>query len=287
MAASSRYTCLSAPASRRGGSSCGATLVEYVLVVPLLVLLLFAIIQLAHYWAVQGLINQGAQRGVSLAIRIADIEHDDPSDHQSYEKFRRAREKVLAEAESLPLAAFVRDYRDSPSAVHFIGFRNPAANAALLRPGECVRDNVDALHCHPTLCPASGECTSGAERRASGDSMAELLMKHPMVVVMPVHYRPFFSIPGMSRLNPSGVAAGYQEASKTGAFPMPADVELPPGSNDPDPVVTPVQTPQQPTPTPEPTPACPGDGSSLGCQFPTCPVCVNGVWDHCERCSGE
>ena len=116
----------------------------------------------------QGLINQGAQRGVNLAIRIPDMEYEltdsNPDTVANYERFLQARqnivgnpsaaEPVVGEAVSLPLTAFVRGF-DSPSALaHFVGFDNypgpngtsSTVNAVLLRPGECQNDNNGVQH---------------------------------------------------------------------------------------------------------------------------------------------
>lgn len=280
----------------QGARTTGATLIEYAIVLPLLLALIFVIIELARYWAVQGLINQGAQRGVSLAIRISNLEYESTDSTAEYRDFAEAYGKITAEAEALPKAAFVRNFDATSSSAFFVGFAadqapdGQARNTALLRPGECKTDRDGVLHCHPTLCPQTDPCNSGAARRTPGSRMVNLLREHPVVLIAPVRFRPIVSLPLWGDLHPVGLAAGYRENFKTGAFPIPESAPppaptatpTPPGPDyTPPPTVTPGPT-RTPRPSPTPTAVCEPPWPSC---VPQCPYCTHGGWI-CGVCGG-
>jgi len=295
-------------------------MLEAILVIPLLFALIFVIIDLSRYWGVQGVVNQGAQRGLDLAIKTSNLDFPLNSTDPS---FIKARCDVIQQAEKIARGTFVGDWSETSKSAHFVGFDNlpPCAggstpitvNAILLRPGECRtaravpdRGIAATLYCHPTVCPPVGQnCNSGARRWSSSDSMANLLKSEPLVVIMPATFKALLPIPALSSVQAMGKAAGYKEIFSSGAYPIPPDVPpatstptraptatatFPPGYTPP-PTSTPRPT-STPTRTPLPTPACNPSCSSASvlnnCVINhdmSCAVCQNGTCVCTNDCS--
>lgn len=287
----------------------GATMLECAMILPLLLVLIFIILELSRYWAVQGLINQGAQRGLNLAVKVVNLqfEYDNSSSEawQNYQNFLKVRQTVIEEAESLPSAAFVKGH-DSTGAARFVGFEgypvpngSATVNAALLRPGECVDDQLGVRHCHPTLCPPnepdSPSCPASTRRRVGGTSMETLLETYPVVIVMPVEFKSLVPLPMFRVFHPAGMAAGYREIARTGAYPPPEDGDpqfVPPTATptDPDGDDDDDDDDDDPPVTPEPDCVLPWpDALEDYCEAhgDECPDCVAGAWSGCTTCGGE
>ena len=248
-------------------------MVEMAIAIPLVFAIMYVVIDLARYWAVQGVLSQGAQQGVNLAIKIPNLEIDNENDSD----FLQARMRIICgddldcrtdpskrngDAVRIPLSTLVANWDDTNAAVRFVGFPDydlatgvrHTVNAIVLRPGDpCVADRDGVLHCHPTVCPRSTSepCAPTARRRQSGESMTALMRSEPIVVEMPAKFKTMLPIPLLGVYSMRGVSAGYREIISSGAYPIPAG-EVPTLGNTPTPTPTPTE-PSGPTNTPAPT----------------------------------
>ncbi|MBX7137790.1 MAG: pilus assembly protein [Oligoflexia bacterium] len=279
----------------------GVSTVETAFVLPLLLALVFVIIDLSRYFGVQGVSSQGAQRGIDLAIKTVNLEGSstDPD-------FVRARTRVIEEAAKLPAASLVRNWTALGSGARFVGFSGYSVKhsetsavvqedvaAILLRPGdECVSDKAGTLHCHPTVCPpANAACLAlhpGARAMTASDTIENLLQSDPLVIEMPVVYRSLLPLPGLGQFNLTGLAAGYREILTSGAYARPGEDPPPLPSNTPTAVPPNYTPPPSPTPSPSPIPCYPACDSGAvldqcANQNFSCARCVVG---HCE-CSND
>ena len=279
-------------------SRLGATMLEAVLVIPLLFALIFIIIDLSRFSGVQGVVSQGAQRGLDLAVKLPDLDLPLGSTDQ---KFIKARTKVINEAEKIAKGTLVGDYNQVAQSSHFIGFENyliwngtsvasATVNSVLLRPGECRTSKAGVLYCHPTICPpAPQSCNSGGRPWSNtSDSMENLLKTEPLVVVMPATFKAVLPIPYFSSAQALGKAAGFKEIFSSGAYPIPPDVPASTATPSPTPTITPTFPPgYTPPPTATALPSATPTNTPLPCN-PTCnsaSILNNCVINHDMSCA--
>ena len=291
----------------------GATIIESVLIFPLLLILIFAIVELSRYWGVRGVVSQGAQRGLDLAIKIPHLEFEQSSNNSNpncindittcdgYSDFIQSRTEVIELAGQLPQNALVGSSYQGDT-TRFVGFGRVSVMRAgaivletvpamLLRPSECRTDIAGTLHCHPTVCPIDeperSACLAmhlGARVRQPLDSMEELLKVEPIVVAMPVRFKTMLPVPSLSTFFPLGLAGGYREIISTGSYPIPVELPPPPPPPLATATATPTEVPGAPTRTPVSTATTAPSPTATPSPIPCVPACSDaGIVDNCGR----
>ena len=291
----------------------GATLVESVLILPLLLVLIFAIVELSRFWGVKGVVNQGAQRGLDLAIKIPYLEFEQSSSNANpscvnditscsgYSDYLTSRTEVIDAAGRLPTDALVgAGYTGDTT--RFVGFARvrmvrdesivfETVPAMLLRPGECISDTDGTLHCHPTICPSlepeRADCLAmnpSARAKSATDTMEELLKVEPIAIVMPVKFRAMLPIPSINTFSALGIAGGFREIISTGSYPIPVALPPLPPSPTVTPTATPTDVPGAPTRTPVSTATSVPTATATRTPIPCVTACNHpSVVDSCGR----
>ena len=188
----------------------GVSLVEFVLAFPIVIMLVFGIVDFARYYAVTGVLRAGAEQGINRARKIPNFDMAytgmDPSD-AGYMRFTQARDVVLNEAESVPLSSFLSDEAHPTGAtlknitMTDNGLNSIAApptvtrSAAVLRPGECADVSGHGQVCNGPV--------------ASGVPVSQLLQTYPIRVVLFAEIRPF--LPFLGTMTARGEAYGQRE----------------------------------------------------------------------------
>ena len=98
----------------------GATLLEFVFVLPILLILILAIMDFSRFMLIQALLTKGAENGLNTALKIPNLETDIrglASSNIDYQMYREARRRVLFEATRLPLTTLLTAPGTDSSAV--------------------------------------------------------------------------------------------------------------------------------------------------------------------------
>lgn len=228
---------------RRDDSSCGAIMLEFALVVGLFVFLILGIIDFARVLAAQALLTKGAQEGLNLAQKLANVNVDyrtwtsltpDPGffsfPNGSYYKVVNASIQLPLDSSLLSTGAgssiellpfdreFINNINESILAIN-------GQYALLLRPGEkalAATGSGYKLICHSTL-ERSGDtqCAATAALRVS-DNYNRILEEHPLELYMRARVRMF--TPGIPDVEIEGVARGYREGFSNTSYAMPPTV---------------------------------------------------------------
>ncbi len=213
----------------------GATLLEAVMVLIILVSVLFTSFDVMRYFAVAAVLNKGAQDGLTMAAEIKETDIDvwgldlsKPEDIDKYNRFKAARNKVITEALRLPLATLMGPYHSGYKVqlqqVKMIdGFSDVSTqdvmgDVAVLRPGDSATiegfDGNWRWEHNPCRCLAStvnNDCVN--KRQVNQESLSRLMQSCPIVISLHATLEPI--TPGLSSLLPQltveGRAAGWRE----------------------------------------------------------------------------
>ena len=210
--------------SRRNGSPCegcrGSTFVEFALVFPLLIVLTLALIDFSRCISVRATLDSAANRAVSLASVIQDLDTDcryvPPADQSTCGTKRQiAIQAVLNEARRLPTSTNI-------SAT--------SANSPLfLLEGT---DTTPAIELRLDDTTMRGYYTRGDSQQAvltfdpklpAGPSLQEVLQRIPLEVTVRAGIRPYLWM--LSEFTIAGHAVGYRERRNVPAFPARLDCQ--------------------------------------------------------------
>ncbi len=205
----------------------GATLVEFAVVFPIFVVAVLGIVDVARLFAIQAILNKGADEGLAVASTIANLNVDFPGrriDSSDYVSFREARFRATDAAVRLPRDTLLGGFNSSASA-HLLEVRyadsglrknNPATpdptastSAAVIRPGDSPSviypDGSAVVIQHPSL-PVI----------AAGTRLDDLFEHHPIRVEVWASVTPLLPFIGPKILR--GVATGFRERVPRGRF---------------------------------------------------------------------
>lgn len=163
------------------GAERGATMLEFALAFPLLLLIILTMMDIARVQAVKGALNLGAHEGLHVARTVPNLDIDAhgllPSSYD-YLRYFDAKRKVADAATDIPLKTML-SLPGSGAWAELLSFRHfgdtANENAAVLRPYECARAAAsdplgclasdsqclrhealrDDLDCQPTYIPES------------------------------------------------------------------------------------------------------------------------------------
>ena len=241
-------------------------MIQFALILPFVLLLVVALIDLSRIGAITAILNKGADDGLNLASKIANLDIDirnlEPTD-PAYLDYWEARARVLTEATRFPLATLLSDHNQQSAAqllpftttdVVVAGGSTPEIErgVAMLRPGEraSLDDNGTVSNFdHPTVPPDGAGMPPATAPKI-------LMLAEPIVVELRARVKlwtPFFDSWVVS-----GTAIGFREQVPLSPFGV-KEEPLPAGVSGPIPSPTPSPEPSQvppPSPTPEPTFAC-------------------------------
>ncbi len=178
---------------------------EFALIVPVLMLFIFGLVDLARYTMAHAALSHSADLALSLAEKATGLDQDitlissaDPNYTPGVNSFRSARRRALQAgvdyAQSLyfgpplsgaplELVSFTQQDRLAN------GLHNVTESAALLRPGEAVVIQTSGTVVrHPTLCPPLSGCVYGD--RDATMPWKGILRTHPFVVEFRATFRP-------------------------------------------------------------------------------------------------
>ena len=204
----------------------GATMLEFAFALPVLVLVVFAIVDFSRYYAVTAVLNSAADEALNRARKIPNFDYDfrgAATTAKEYERFNEARNIILDTAERSPLETLLKAEGSGADAVlknitstdNGLTLPNgtPAPTvvrgAAVLRPGECAE------------IAGEGPICNGPQGTTTAP--AELMDQHPIRVILRAEIRPY--LPFIGTLAASGEAYGYREKVPTGPLAGPLDAE--------------------------------------------------------------
>ena len=226
----------------------GATMIEFALVFPVLVILLLFFCDVARVIAVNALLTYAAEETMQQTLTMPNFDVDnrtaDPNSPE-YQRYLLARRRILQGATRFLLQTSLVTDGNTPSSAQLMQFTygEPAnrggaqppvsADVAVLRPGERVRvgDAASAEFLEHNAYPYPGD-------GIVEPSMERLLGKLPIVVEFRARVQTF--TPMLGDIVVRGVAQGYRDLIPRG--PMP----------DEDPAIMASAT-VWPSPTPSPT----------------------------------
>lgn len=216
----------------------GATMLEFLVMIPLFLLFLFILIDLARYFSTQIILTHGAQVGLRSA-QCRDALEFDPFlyGEEQYRAMRTARKEIAEEATALPLMLlkWVIGGKESKRLQYFrhvtadADVKEPSEllPALVLLPGESAmmlspeadKDKLVASKApwynHPVFCARqSPTCMPKFKRKDShaddgAHSIVQLLKAYPIIVELRSEFH--FLIPGFPTLFLKGRAVGYRE----------------------------------------------------------------------------
>lgn len=260
---------------KRSAATTGASFVEFALTIPIFLVFVIFLIDIARYWAVRIAVQSGVQKGSAYASRVAGLEVDirpqleklaasEPltaSERTSLLQYLEAREEVISETTRFPLNFMVSDHAAAAAAkyealevqtgINSSGgspepelFLSPGAllrNAVVLRPGDQFRKHdTGEWVSHPDaslVCTSDIPCVSGCAVDSCniGRSMNSLLGEFPIQVHAEIDFH--WIIPFLPSTLISSAGSSFRERAWEGAIQEPF-----------------VPAPQYPTNTPTETP---------------------------------
>jgi hypothetical protein len=200
----------------------GSTMMQFALVIPLLMMLVLAIVDISRLFAVEAMLNKGAEEGLNLAMKIPNLDVDlrgRAPDDWDYINFSEARRRVLQAATRVPLATVAADYSDPAAPVKLVGFRyedtllnlggSPPPQiergAAFLRPGDRTYD----LSLSSYKDYVKQEARADIAGNPPPQDTDTLLRYYPIQVDVCANVDLFF--PGFGTKTVCGRALGYRE----------------------------------------------------------------------------
>lgn len=196
----------------------GATMLEFAFVLPVLVLMFFAIVDFSRYYAVCAVLRAGASDGLNRARKIPNFDlnwNNLPSSSLEYDRYVKSRRIILDETERTPFETILSAQASPSDAVLMditttdnglsggSGAPTMVRSSAVLRPGDCVD-----VAGHGTICNGPTGSTL---------SPGQLMEKHPIRVIMFAEVRPF--LPFIGTLLAKGEAYGYREVIPAAPLP--------------------------------------------------------------------
>jgi Flp pilus assembly protein TadG len=211
-----------ADVSMAGASAAGAMMLQLAVVLPIFLLLVLGVMDLARYMTIQALLTRASQAALGVATKITDFDkrYDKltPSDPE-YQAFVKARNAAMAVAENTALNTMLSDC-NTPSSARLLCANaldvfqsidplsgspysvSHTSDVAVLRPGEAVKfvdsHSSESVVDHPTVKPG-----------ASVLSPRKLMESEPIVVEMRAEVDMF--LPLFGPMTVTARAAGYRE----------------------------------------------------------------------------
>ena len=233
----------------------GVTMLEFALVLPLLLVLIIGIIDVARYFAYQAILNKGAESGLNFALKVPNLDVDLKEYNHGdvdYQRYEQARDLVARKAVDIPLRTFFSDSA-TPSIAQLEDFEYTDVDAggtektlseevALIFPGETLTASDGTAITHKTL-----------PTPPIAQTKEDLLKIHPVIVELRAQIQPL--TPFMSPITLQARAMGFREEIPRG--PLTGEF-----GETSDPVVA---NPPTPTPTPTPVPILPVPDQSQAC----------------------
>ncbi len=220
----------------------GATIVEFAIVIPILLLVILALFDFVRYLTIQGILNSAANRAVSLASVVEDLDTDCirlPAPQRATCGARRevAIRKVLTAARDLPLATMLGTdiqndaaYLISPTVD---GSTDPVQQPAI----EFVLSRAEDLRAYisdGTDDATSTQLTFNSET-PTNQALSDLLENIPLEVRIRARMNTF--LPMFGEFEVQGHAAGFREPRFLTSFPARLDCNgRPIGPGDTEPV---------------------------------------------------
>lgn len=242
---------------RKADDSAGASLLQFALVFPILMLFAVGFIDLARVLAIRGVLTKGAQDGLAVAMTVPNLDvdiKDLPTSDVEYSRYLEARRRVIAAATGLPLGTLLTN-SGTPSSARLLSFTYADPNSAgppsmtvfdgaMLRPGERVQITGST----PPRYVGHGTVIPDPSGNPPPQPQAMLMAREPILVEL--HAEVDFFLPFFDNIVVSGSASGFREKIPRGPFLDVTGVEP---SETPTPVPTDTPIPG-PTPTAEPPP---------------------------------
>ncbi|RME58490.1 MAG: hypothetical protein D6780_06635, partial [Candidatus Dadabacteria bacterium] len=179
----------------------GASLVEFAIVFPIIIIFILGLIDIARYWSARSILQAGVNEGANLAAELSGVEIDirqlccDDSgnssctnpqeDRETLERFLTVRRQIIRAALRLPLGTFFGRKGLNERGVNLLrvlvqddtnnGCSDPIGSyyAGFLRPGESV-----------IITTPSGAKTISHPRALQADEpLSPTLLKQPVIVV--------------------------------------------------------------------------------------------------------
>ncbi len=200
----------------------GATLLEFAIVIPLLLFTVLALFDFVRYLTIQGILNSAANRAVSLASVIEDLDTDcrrlPPAQRVNCGTRRLdAIEKVLKVAQDLPLETMLGTDVSSDRA-YLISEADP--NRAAIEFIISEDKNLTAKLQYGTDAPSARIINFDADE-PNVQALSDILQNEPVEVRIRARVDTFF--PFLGELNVEGHAAGFREPRFLTSFPARLD----------------------------------------------------------------
>jgi len=177
------------PGKPLSGNS-GATLVEFAIVVPLLLLILFGIITIAVVYQAKSALEKGAEQGLAVATVIADLEN-----RADIDQFNGLQEEIRRQAVEHPLSVFFEN------GVNELGGVAPYGSSRI------TEVNLDIL---PQPQPDSGSLP---------DDLSEYFSDNPIAVELVAEVNTLFWF--LPPITLRAEAIGYREPRFVSTLPRP------------------------------------------------------------------
>ncbi len=196
----------------------GATIWEFALVLPLLILFTLGLMDFSRYLTARAILNSSANRAVSLAAVVEDLDTDCrflPDGDQSACGSRResAITSVLTTARQMPLRTMIGD-KAANSSMYFVGGDDTVPAVELMLGASDIRayykkgDTADPKYSFDAELP-------------NGPSLTAELRERPIEVTLRAEVRPYLWFLGP--LQVSGFASGFRERRSAPSFPKRID----------------------------------------------------------------
>ncbi|RIL08165.1 MAG: hypothetical protein DCC75_09450 [Proteobacteria bacterium] len=255
----------------------GASLLEFVLAIPVVALILFSLLEFCRYFYVASALSKGAIDGLYSA-RVAQYTDARPGT-TDYPRYLQILSTIRTKALRIPNLSIGSP--DSTRGANYLRFINAdylsgtgvplsgSQEVILLRPGDAAYITEDGQSfSHPSY-----------PTFVNGDNLFRLLEIHPLIVIMRVRFQSW--LPFLDGAVIEGRAVGYREMISDGTYleqpPPPAPTPTPIGGSPPPP--PPPPPPATATPTPTVVQACAADSECntwcLAQAVPRCGICAN------------
>lgn len=215
-------------ASRRRTADCakGATMLEFVLVFPIVAVIVLCILDFSRYLVIRGLLNTAANRAVSRAAVVPNLDIDcvNLPPNMTITQCRQARldalRTVLDTAKQLPLQTLVARQSGEGSTRFVTGDQTaPAIEVVLKKPADVGGSDVRAFY--PTGVVTAPATTFPDVAYPPGTPLRSHFEQYPIEVVLRADMDSF--IPYVRRWSVEGRKAGFREVPNQSSFPTRLD----------------------------------------------------------------
>lgn len=203
----------------------GVSMLQFVLVLPIIVAAVALIIDIGRYYAVKNLLDYGARQGVEIARSVPNLDIDiqglDPADI-SYIRYKEARKRVAFGAMKTPLQTLLKNYNqdgdmklvkykyeDNVAVPSGDPFPTQEYGAGLILPYESlerIRDSETSVIEHPSRAPVAGATINKQAALKAAPIMVEVSAEINLL------------LPFLKPLVVSGRAFGFREFVPQGPF---------------------------------------------------------------------